>query len=115
MMRFVSAFAAMMMVAGACPRAAWALGDAPVQTSAFIDYCKTYQAGCIDEVGMVSFGLLTNVADRSWCPTKEVADVDTLTPKVAQWMTAHPETYGRPTVEGIEAALKGLFPAPCKH
>ncbi len=114
MMRFVSAFAATVMVAGAWPGAAWALGDAPVQTSAFIVYCQSHKAGCSDEIGMVSFGLLTDVSDRGWCPTKEVADINSLTPKVVQWLSAHPETHGTPTVEGIEAALKGLFPAPCK-
>ena len=85
--------------------------NTPAQTGAFLAFCKSNDDGCISEVSDASFAMI--VQDRSWCPTSETDDVKILTPKVVQWLSAHPETNDMPTDDGITAALKQLY--PCKH
>ena len=88
--------------------------DAPSQTGAFLAYCKTNSKGCVDKIANISFAMLvSNPIDHKWCPAKETDDVDALTPKVVQWLAAHPETTSKKTNEGIELALTQLY--PCKR
>jgi len=106
----------LLIVLGAVVRPAMtrAADDVPPQTGAFLAYCKTNNKGCVDQVAEYSFAMLiTNVgSNKKWCPAKETDDVNLLTPKVVQWLTAHPETHTMKTSEGIETALKRLY--PCK-
>lgn len=93
-----------------------AADDVPSQTGAFLAYCKTNSEGCINKVAEVSFVMLmgNTGAKKEWCPqAKDVDDVQVLTPKVVQWITAHSENNNMKTSDGIKDALIKLF--PCKR
>ena len=93
---------------------AWAADDAPQQVGALFADCKTNGQECTNKIAEINFAMLvTALSDRKWCPTKETDDVNILTPKVLQWLTAHPETNNKTTDDGIELALIQLY--PCKH
>jgi hypothetical protein len=88
--------------------------DAPLQTGAFVVYCKTNSEGCLNKIAEMSFAMLvTNPIKKEWCPAKETDDVKILTPKVVGWLTAHPEINNKTTNDGIKTALIQLY--PCKR
>jgi hypothetical protein len=110
------AFLSIAVCAVAWPSMALAAADAPAQNGAFVDYCKTNSEGCIDKVARIYTAMLINATiaqKREWCPGKEANDAKVLTPKVIGWLTAHPETNGMTTNDGINKAVIQLY--PCKR
>jgi hypothetical protein len=91
-----------------------AADDAPPQSGAFLAYCKTNREGCSDKIADINFAMMvTAPINRKWCPGADTTGVDSLTPKVVQWLTAHPETNSKTTNEAIELAVIRLY--PCKR
>jgi hypothetical protein len=83
------------------------------RVSTFLAQCKADLEGCTQKISDISLAMVSNVADQSWCPTAETDDVKIVTPKTVDWLTAHPELNGKPIVEGVQTALRQLY--PCKR
>lgn len=95
------------------PIAAFAAGATPTQTGAFLGYCKTNSQGCIDKVTEIKFAvMIMEPINHKACPPAETDDAKALTSRVVQWLTAHSETNGETTDNGIQIALSKLY--PCK-
>ncbi len=96
---------------------ATAADDAPLQTSAFIAYCKSNSSGCADKIAEMYAAMLilntVQIRDRIWCPADEANDIKVLAPRVIGWLTAHPEAGSKTTNDGIQAAVTQLY--PCKR
>ena len=97
---------------------ALAAADAPLQTGAFVAYCKTDSEGCAEKIAGIYAARLINSTiaagqTKEWCPAKEADDMKVLTPKVTGWLTAHPEANGKTTNDGIKMAVVQLY--PCKR
>ena len=97
----------------AWPIVAFAASATPTQTGAFLGYCKTNSQGCIDKVTEIKFAvMITQPISHKACLTADSDNAKALTSKVVQWLTAHPETNGEATDNGIEIALSA--PYRCK-
>ena len=94
-----------------CALPVWAADDAAQRVGAFIADCKTNREACTNKVADLNAAMMiTAPLDRKWCPGKETTDVNLVTTKVVQWLTAHPEAHNKTTSEGIEEALIQLYP-----
>jgi hypothetical protein len=83
------------------------------KVSSFLALCKADLEGCTQKVSDISLAMVANAADQTWCPTAETDDVRISTPKTVEWLTNHPELSGKPIVEGIQTALRQIY--PCKR
>jgi hypothetical protein len=83
------------------------------KVSSFLALCRADLEGCTQKVSDISLAMVANVADQTWCPTAETDDVRISTPKTVEWLTNHPEFNSKPVVEGIQTALRQIY--PCKR
>jgi hypothetical protein len=118
--RVLRVFLLIAFCAVAWPSIAFAVTDAPGQTGAFVAYCKTDSEGITEKIAGTYAAMLINntiavgqARNRKWCPAAEANDMKVLTPKVTEWLTAHPEANSKTTNEGIEMAVIQLY--PCKR
>jgi hypothetical protein len=80
------------------------------RVSSFLALCKADLEGCTHKVSDISLAMVANAADQTWCPTAETDDMRITTPKTVEWLTNHPELNTKPIVEGIQTALRQLYP-----
>ena len=80
------------------------------KVSSFLALCKADLEGCTHKVSDISLAMVANAADQTWCPTAETDDMRITTPKTVEWLTNHPELNTKPIVEGIQTALRQLYP-----
>ena len=74
------------------------------------DWCKEH---VISLVSAHNAGNAISPDDVQSCPPRNVAAKgEEITGKIVGWLKAHPETKGETDGDGIEAALKALY--PCK-